>query len=381
MSSTPNAIKERYDAIIRPCLDAGMFTHSFAACGNLNEASPRFSQLDGPIVGAPDSRYIKDRFDLASLTKALCTTPLAFRHLKGFLERDLSVGDFVANSELGSQLDPRLKCLKISALLRHESGLPAWRNFYVRPYPEMVKSDSISIKSHQIAVLNRAANDLNPSQGQRYSDVGFILLGLTIQEHTGMTLDKLYYDLCTKDLGLNGDIASQEGFPRFFAQFNDKSRFVPTSFCALRERDLCGEVHDENAWSFDGIAAHAGLAGSGNDVIGLLRGLWDSEMGIEMIRAQIDGIVDPKLDGEKKPNVAVNESLMGWRQGADYSSEVFGDGLGFGHMGFTGTAFWVLESGDYGVFLTNRICSGRKSINFKNFRRKIFLQFCITLIP
>jgi hypothetical protein len=128
-------------------------------------------------------------------------------------------------------------------------------------------------------------------------------------------------------------------------------------------------VHDENAWSFDGIAPHAGLAGSGYELIRLLKALWGSNLGNDVIAKQIECLVDPKSLPVGSP---ANAALMGWRQGGDYSSEVFSGGMGFGHMGFTGCAFWIEETGVYHVFITNRICSERTSSRFKTVRRKVF---------
>jgi CubicO group peptidase (beta-lactamase class C family) len=64
---------------------------------------------------------------------------------------------------------------------------------------------------------------------------------------------------------------------------------------------------------------------------------------------------------------------MGWRKGRDASAKTFAQGRGCGHLGFTGTAFWVdpLTRG-FGIILTNRVISGRISTAIKDMRAQAF---------
>jgi hypothetical protein len=76
-----------------------------------------------------------------------------------------------------------------------------------------------------------------------------------------------------------------------------------------------------------------------------------------------------------------NESLLGWRQGNDPAARVFGDGFAMGHLGFTGTAFWMTapdaktKPGSYAIVLTNRVISGRINSLIRDFRKEVLSLF------
>ena len=136
-----------------------LFTHAYCARGSISNQTPLVE-----YAHLPEGR---DVFDLASLTKALVTTALVFAAIiRRGLPAEGTVGDWLDGRVSG--LDDRLNNLKISDLLAHKSGLPAWRNFWIcnlgkRKSAEL--ADQFFRSQRIFDVLNRTASVINEKQG------------------------------------------------------------------------------------------------------------------------------------------------------------------------------------------------------------------------
>ena len=344
------------DKIFSRYAEVGLFTHAYCALGTLGRDLPDFE-----FTSAQDSRTI---FDLASLTKALVTTPLIF-FLSEKIKKPInaSVGYWLTG--IDHKLDPKLCAIKVEDLLAHTSGLSAWRNLWVCQLG--TKPDSIlAAPDHRrqliVEKLNQASSTMSVRGTDVYSDLGFILLGHVVELLSNSDLAGSFRDLKRKITADNLPTLS------FGCELKDTNSFVPTSFCALRQRQLIGEVHDENCAALGGIAGHAGLFGSGRDVGAYLNALCRSDLGRVMLQENANRRVLPITNPP-------NASLMGWRQGADATSQPFGSGAAIGHMGFTGVAFWLWPERDrYVILLTNRVISGRQTPGIAQMRREVFSE-------
>ncbi len=332
-------VAERIGLTASPLLQAGHFTHIYAACGYFDQVDPIacYSCL-------PEDRSI---FDLASLTKALVTTPLIYQEaIESGLSMAASVGTWLGRA--ATKLDPPLLAMSIESLLSHNSGLPAWRNFWIHRLG-IGPIDQSSRHSHIETILNRHASAIKPPGEFTYSDLGFILLGLILEKRKNSGLDRVFRQF--RDGLVKG--GCRDEWLDFAPSRAICQRAVPTSTCALRGHVLCGEVHDENCAALGGVSGHAGLFGSGPAVIDYLRRLVASEIGqrvVETNAARLQPGGDP---------------LMGWRQ----RSRLPMPKLVFGHLGFTGTAFFLDRRAKcYGVLLTNRVISGRLAPWIAGFR-------------
>jgi len=340
-------------ALLEAWSQKGLWTHAFVACGQLGVDKPGFSRLF-----SPDGR---DIFDLASLTKAMVTTPLAFelfRRGDWFADKPFRESPLVRkHPEHFADVPSTMMELVPRHLLRHESGLPPWRNFYVE-----CGSSRRGLMEAMTGILNEPR-----LQNPAYSDVGFLALGILLERSYRSDIASVFYRLCKDPKWFSP--GSQQGEQRLvygvdLTPDEKTNRAVTSGFCRVRQRQLVGEVYDENAWALGGQCPHAGLFGTGEDVVSWLRVLAASPAGSAMLRAQAAEIREGN-----------NESLLGWRQGADPVAAAFGGGKSMGHLGFTGTAFWVTpathrEKPDrYAVILTNRTVSGRISPAIKDFRR------------
>lgn len=120
---------------------------------------------------------------------------------------------------------------------------------------------------------------------------------------------------------------------------------------------LCGEVHDENCRSMGGVAGHAGLFGTVEGVLSICSHLLRQWRGDEE---------HPNYSSNLLRDIFAYRSDSAWRYGFDTPSKINSSSgqlfssLSVGHLGFTGTSFWIdLERGVAVVLLTNRVHPSR----------------------
>lgn len=264
------------------------------------------------------------RFDLASLTKVLATLPCVLRLVdEGQLSLEQHVGQHFSNA--GWCQAPSLADATVWQLLTHTAGLPAWEPFFAR----------VSDRSTALAAL--LLSQLREPGKMVYSDAGFMLLGALVERVRRRRLDAVARELVFEPLGMG---ATSYG-PI------DEPDVAVTEDCGWRGRLLKGEVHDENATVWDGVAGHAGLFGDASDLASYAAA-WlrlDPVLGSpELLREAIS----PQVSGD-------DGSVRGLGWLLAHPGVFAGSGSrGFGHTGFTGTSMWVdPEAGVASVLLTN----------------------------
>jgi serine-type D-Ala-D-Ala carboxypeptidase len=269
-------------------------------------------------------------FDLASLTKVLATAPLVMRLVKA---RRLLLNDPVAGYVPNWSGADR-GAVTITDLLEHCAGLPAWRDVYRR-------AGTPAAFAHEIATLPL---ECAPRSRSIYSDLGFILLGLVMEDAAGARLDVQFEPLSAPDL-------------LFTPPANLRDRIAPTTDDRVwRKRLLVGEVEDENAWALGGVAGHAGLFGSA-PAVGRFARL------VLRTLAETTVLGPPWLLSRflSPSRVPQSSRALGWDLMRPTSS--CGRRLSpaaFGHTGFTGVSLWIDPLKDlYVVLLTNRVHPAR----------------------
>jgi CubicO group peptidase (beta-lactamase class C family) len=297
-------------------------------------------------------------FDLASLSKPLATTLAILCLLK---EKKISL-DEPLSSLLQIKTD---KEITLQDLLGHSSGLPPHREYYkelVR-YPSAARKDIITEW-----ILNEELQFKSGSQ-TLYSDLGFILLGRIVEIQSQQALDRFVADKVMKPLGLENKI--------FYIPLNYKRNheltkdrlFVATEKCPWRHKVLCGEVHDDNCHALGGVGGHAGLFGDIQSVLRLTTFILDMWLG---------DAVHPNINNEDLQRCMKRQKIGGsntWGLGFDTPSEKGSSGGRYlsaasaGHLGFTGTSFWIdREKNLVIVLLTNRVHPRRDNEGIKDFR-------------
>ncbi len=353
MKKNKDSFQEDLKKIINPYLKEKKMSHIYCECGFLNEDNPLFS-----FAHLPHSQTI---FDLASLTKALATAPLIHRFLENKnLNFDVTVEQAFSN-EVASILKRQYLNLKLDDLLSHKSGLPAWRNFWINCFDDDGQLEIKDVISHKIEVLNRITWNKREKTDFCYSDVGYILLSLLLELYYKEDISKIFETFKQE----NNISQNTVFYPTKITK--DNKSYIPTSYCFLRKRILRGEVHDENAACLKGLSGHAGLFSTGSGLARFLKEYARCRAG-ESFFLMNSRLV--KKDGDP---------LLGLRQGSDLHGKGFACGLNMGHLGFTGTAFFIdPKDGRYAIVLTNRVMSGRLASWMARFRFQIFsfLESC-----
>ncbi len=276
------------------------------------------------------------RYDLASLTKVVATLSAILNLLSaGKLELETPIGDFFSNA--GWFQSPSLAGATVRQLLTHSSGLPAWKPIFALA------------SSRLAAVGNVLQTPLEHPVGEVvYSDLGFILLGLLVERLSGERQDAFVRRELFAPLGM-----ASTGYGPV-----TNVPVAATEDCGWRNRMLEGEVHDENAFALEGVAGHAGLFGTADDVARYAQAWLRLEpvLGLEdVLREATREQVSCLMNGSR-----VRRGLGWLLKGDDPFAGRAATPEGFGHTGFTGTSLWLeSERNWFAVLLTNRVHPSR----------------------
>lgn len=334
-----------------------------------------------------------DIYDLASLSKTTGTL-LAVMKLydKGRFNLTDKISDYLPFLQRTDKKD-----ITIREILYHQSGLPPWLPFYQEvidkdsydgrlfsarkdahhpvqigtatwanpkfkfksEYISPVKTGDYTIQICDSLWLNRSFRKVieekiveAPLKQKRYvySDIGFILLGMLVEQLAGMPMEAYLQREFYEPMGLE-----RTGYLplRRFA----KSEIVPSNKDRfLRRETLQGYVHDEASAFFGGLAGNAGLFSTAREVARVYQMLLNG--------GEIDG---KRYLSKETCNLFTTETSKISRRGLGFDKPDMEDpkkgncasgvpaGV-YGHTGFTGTCAWVDPENDLVyVFLSNRI--------------------------
>ena len=193
--------------------------------------------------------------------------------------------------------------------------------------------------------------DAIPGTRYVYSDMNFMLLGMVAEKVTGMRLDSAFQALVARPL--------RSLDTRFRPDSSLQPRIAPTEFDPWRQRQARGEVHDENAFRFDGVSGHAGLFSTGDDMARLAR-LWLNGGVLDGARLVSSRTV---TQFTRAQDTLVSRRALGWETPTGTNSAGHRmSSRAFGHSGFTGTSIWIDPARDlFIVLLTNRVNPTRQN--------------------
>jgi serine-type D-Ala-D-Ala carboxypeptidase len=292
-------------------------------------------------------------FDVASLTK-LFTAAAALRLAeRGVLRLASELGERLP--ELGGTPQARAT---LEQVLAHEAGFAPWAPLFESVDPGA--RGTVAGKAELLAALARCAPASSPDGVARYSDLGFIALGVWLERAVGAGLDDVVEAEVTGPLGLSST--------RFHACAAAGARpgaaaCAATATCPQRGRALVCEVHDDNAWAMGGVAGHAGLFSTAGEVARLGAAWLDALAGsggwISCRAAEAAAQRRPSGRGIGFDLALAEGSSAGARMGRRT----------FGHLGFTGCSLWVDPDAECAIaLLTNRVHMGADLAAIKAFR-------------
>jgi serine-type D-Ala-D-Ala carboxypeptidase len=340
--SAPNAaltvarIRDSVRTVLDRALADGAFPGAIAVVGTRAGIAMTYGvgKLDVTDSTRPSPSTI---YDLASLTKVVATTTL----IMNFVDRGTIALDAKVVQYLPEWTGPRASELTVRQLLTHSSGLAAWRPFY---------KEAVD-RADARAQLLLVGPDTAPNTRYLYSDMNFMLLGMVIEKVSGMPLDSAFQAIVARPLKLIDT--------RFRPDFALRMRIAPTEFDPWRQRQLRGEVHDENAFRFDGVSGHAGVFSTGDDLSRMAR-MWLNSGTLDGVRYVSAATV---AQFTRAQDTSISTRALGWETANGTNSA--GKRLSprsFGHTGFTGTSMWMDPSRDlFIILLTNRVNPTREN--------------------
>jgi CubicO group peptidase (beta-lactamase class C family) len=238
-------------------------------------------------------------------------------------------------------------------LLTHTSGLPAWRPIWQQATAEI---------GRKMALGTHFA--YRPGMRTVYSDVGLILLGMAIERLSGQGLEQAVRQRVTAPLGLGRTgylpIVGRRALdaPEALAPSN----IAPTELCRWRGRRIVGEVHDENAASLGGVAGHAGLFSTADEVA-----LFGQSF-LSAARLRPDTVAEMTRLQAQDGAVRRGLGFALWSPDPEASGNAFSQSA-YGHTGFTGTSVWIDPERELIVACnTNRVYFGRDADGILAFR-------------
>ena len=267
-------------------------------------------------------------FDLASLTKCIATATSVMKLVE---QGRIRLGDSVS-TYLPDFAQNGKKDITIRDLMTHYSGMP--------PDLDLKSQWSGREAAYQMAMRERPINP--PGSQFVYSDINFETLGFLVERITGQTLNEYAAANIFAPLGMKTT--------RFLPPKDWDARIAPTQYDE-QGRMLRGIVHDPTARRMGGVAGHAGLFSTADDLALFAE---DFLSGFTVLsRSAIAKMISP----QQPPNAAVLRGL-GWDIDSPFSTnrgELLPVGS-YGHTGFTGTSLWIDPVTDtYIVLLTNAV--------------------------
>ena len=295
---------------------------------------------DGAGTELPRDQWVPMRentiFDMASVSK-LFTSILVMQQIERSairLEEPVAtyLPAFAANGKGG---------ITVRQLLTHTSGLKPWMPLW-SDWPD---------KASRIAAVLDVAPTSPPGTTYVYSDLNLITLGVLLERQTGKALDQLVRERITvplqmEDTGYNPDSSL-------------KPRIAATEFEASPPRGMVwGEVHDENAWSLGGVAGHAGVFSTAQDMAVLAQSMINGgTYGGHRILSQ---------SSVQKMTTNYNTAFAGSSHGLGFELDQrwYMGGLSSpttaGHTGYTGTSIVIDNmSRSFAIVLSNRVHPSR----------------------
>ena len=292
-------------------------------------------------------------YDVASLTKPIVTaTAVMLLAQQGRLDLNRPVVNYLPDFAAAAKSDPNPAWrarITPRMLLLHDSGLPDHREFFKEA------------KGHDAILARVLAEPLISEPGKQivYSDLGFILLGEIVERLTGESLAVLAKREIFQPLGMDRSM------------FNPSRRLrddiAPTEKdTTFRKRQIWGEVHDENAWAMGGIAGHAGLFSTADDISAFAQLILNGGIyGHERLLAR-----STIQEFTARHKIGNSARTLGWDVPEEASSSGrYFSASSFGHLGFTGTSLWIdPERKLFVVLLTNRVNPTRANEKIRQVR-------------
>ncbi|MBP7473966.1 MAG: DUF1343 domain-containing protein [Pyrinomonadaceae bacterium] len=355
------------DALVEADIAAKKLPGAVVLVGHKGKIVFRKAYGNRSLVPTVEKMTVDTIFDLASLTKPIATaTSIMILVEQGKLRLNDTIGMYIPDID-----DAAAKRVTIQQLLTHTSGYR----------PDFDLGEKWTGREGMLAALKKEKLRAAPGTKFVYSDIGFIVLGEIFQRLGGSSVGDVAY-LGIKGLQLQNTFFSLldpgSSDPYRFTSFADsitpvhltkkiapsenirgQNSYLGSRFdggAAVGDKVLRGAVHDPTSYRMGGVAGHAGLFSTADDLARYCQMLLNG--------GTLDGkrVLSAKTISRMTAPIVVSESGdargLGWDMNTSFSSnrgDLFPLGS-FGHTGFTGTSVWIDRvSHTFVVFLSNRV--------------------------
>lgn len=279
-------------------------------------------------------------FDLASVSKLFTSIAVVQLIEEGRVELETPVAAYLPEFAAAGK-----EAVTIRHLLTHTSGFTSWLPLYSQ-YPD--KASRIA------AVMNQPLT--NPvGTVYLYSDLNLITLGVLVERLRGQSLDEVVAARLTRPLGMKDTGYNPAA----------KDRTAATEYQVVPNRGMVrGEVHDENAWSLDGVAGHAGVFSTVDDLAILAQALLNG--GVYRRARVLDRKSVRLLITNFNEAFPGDDHGLGFELNQIWYMDALSGPRTAGHTGYTGTSIVIdFDSRSIAILLTNRVHPSRSwgSIN------------------
>ncbi len=374
-----NAAKlNQIDALVEADIAAKKLPGAVVLVGHKGKIVYRKAFGNRSLVPTVEKMTVDTIFDVASLTKPIATaTSIMILVEQGKLRLGDTVGMYIPDID-----DPQAKRVTIQQLLTHTSGYR----------PDFDLGEKWTGREGMLAALKKEKLRAAPGTRFVYSDIGFIVLGEIVERiglpgicpgksistpspfppnceerfankniftQTGMSASRFFRlsGISVEDINRDRTLIEKVVAPT--ENVRGQNSYLGSTFAGdpkIGDQILRGAVHDPTSFRMGGVAGHAGLFSTADDLARYCQMLLNG--------GTLDGkrVMSAQIISRMTSPYVVSESGdargLGWDINTSFSSnrgDLFPLGS-FGHTGFTGTSVWIDRvSQTFYVFLSNRV--------------------------
>ncbi len=316
------------DAIIQDAVDHGKTPGAVLLIGHNGHVVHRKAFGSRSLEPTRELMTAGTIFDLASLTKCIATTSAVMQLIESGRVRlndpvSVYLPEFSQNGK--GQVTVR-------ELMTHYSGLA--------PDLDLKEPWTGHDTAFKMAMEAKLVNP--PGTKFVYSDINYETLGFLVEKVSGMPLNEYAAKKIFEPLGMTET--------RFLPPAGWLPRIAPTQYDE-NGKMLRGVVHDPTARRMGGVAGHAGLFSTADDLAKFAQELLTGHTILTRLAIE-------KMSTPQQPGNAASLRGLGWDIDSPFSSnrgELLPVGS-FGHTGFTGTSLWIDPTTDtYIILLANAV--------------------------
>jgi uncharacterized protein YbbC (DUF1343 family)/CubicO group peptidase (beta-lactamase class C family) len=322
------------DSIINDAIVKRQIPGAMLVVGHNGQVVYRKAYGSRAITPRREAMTLNTVFDCASLTKVVATTTALMRLWeRGKVRMADPMAEYIPEFAQNGKQD-----ITIRQLLVHYSGLA----------PDLDLARPFTGKEAAYRMAFEETPERAPGSRFVYSDINFVVLGALVEKLSGEPLDEYSQKHIFTPLGMKDT--------RFVPPPSWVSRIAPT------EEDehhhlLRGVVHDPTARRMGGVAGHAGLFSTADDLAKFAQALLDGGRGV------LTPATVAKMTSPQQPATGTAVRGFGWDIDSPFSTnrgELLPVGS-FGHTGFTGVSLWIdPTTKTYIVLMTNAVHLGEK---------------------